>query len=334
MISIRELAKLADVSPATVSRVINGTAKVDEIKKNRVLETIRETGYQPNELALSLFRNSSKMIGIILSDIENPFFSELSKAIEDEAYGNGYKMLLCNSDNNTEKEKANIRMLHQLKADGLIIITNNEETNEELLNSKIPVVIVDRTFDSAVKGSGGILTIESDHYQGGRLAAEHLVECGCSDIVFLRGPIKYSSGYQRYRGYLEICKRYKLKIQYVDCLYQYRDGVEKTEELLKRYPKVDGIIACNDMVAIASYKVLHDKGIRVPEDVQLIGYDDISFSEMFVPKLTTIRQDIKTIGIIAVNLLLQKKAGKKTTLRNTLPVSLVQRETTKWRECK
>lgn len=127
MASIREVAKRAGVSPATVSRVINGTARVDEEKRERVEKAIEETGFRPNELARALYRKSSKIIGVIVPDIENPFFSELAKAIEKEAYEQEYRILLCNSDDQKEKELANLQMLAQLQADGVILMTNTGE---------------------------------------------------------------------------------------------------------------------------------------------------------------------------------------------------------------
>ena len=123
MAGIRDVARLAGVSPSTVSRVMNGTAHVEEDKKQKVLAAIQETGFKPNELARALFKQSSKIIGVIVPNIENPFFNELAKAVEEEAYRNGYKILLCNSNNNTEKELLNIQMLGRMKADGVIIVT-------------------------------------------------------------------------------------------------------------------------------------------------------------------------------------------------------------------
>ena len=215
MTSIREVAKLAGVSPATVSRVMNGTANVDEKKRQRVLEAIEKTGFRPNELARALYKKSSRMIGVIVPDIENPFFSELSKAVEEQAYRTGYRILLCNSDDDPQKEMMNIQMLVQMKADGIIITTNCDSTSRVLGDCPIPVVVVDRKL----KGESGTAFIEADHYKGGRLAARHLVECGCKNIVCLRGPLAYSSGRQRYQGYLDICEKYGLKEQYVDCTY-------------------------------------------------------------------------------------------------------------------
>ena len=152
MASIRDVARIAGVSPSTVSRVMNGTANVEEDKRQKVLAAIQETGFKPNELARALFKQSSKIIGVIVPNIENPFFNELAKAVEEEAYINGYKILLCNSNNNTEKELMNIQMLNQMKADGIIILTYSDKTGQAIASCQLPVVVVDRQLT----GSGQI----------------------------------------------------------------------------------------------------------------------------------------------------------------------------------
>lgn len=189
MTSIRDVAKIAGVSPATVSRVMNGTANVNEEKRQRVEAAIEKTGFCPNELARALYKKSSKIIGVIVPDIENPFFSELAKAVEDEAFQNGYRMLLCSSGNNAEKEMQNIQMLVQMKADGVIIMTNSVDTGKVLKTCPVPVVLVDRTLQNVNEKA----VVKSDHYKGGYLAAEHLVQCGCKNIVCLKEPSGYSS---------------------------------------------------------------------------------------------------------------------------------------------
>ena len=171
MTSIRDVAKIAGVSPATVSRVMNGTANVNEEKRQRVEAAIEKTGFCPNELARALYKKSSKIIGVIVPDIENPFFSELAKAVEDEAFQNGYRMLLCSSGNNAEKEMQNIQMLVQMKADGVIIMTDSADTGKVLKACQVPVVLVDRTLQNVNEKA----VVKSDHYKGGYLAAEHLL---------------------------------------------------------------------------------------------------------------------------------------------------------------
>ena len=325
MSSIREVAQKAGVSPSTVSRVINGSARVDPEKAERVRAVIAETGFKPNELARALYKKSSKIIGVIVPNIENSFFGELARAIEEEAFKNGYRILLCNSLNDTEKEVLNISTLDQLNADGIIIMTSSEDLKSRIGNCDIPFVILDRE----IEGLDEIACIESDHYKGGKLAAQHLLDCGCKNIICMRGPQRFSSGQQRFQGYLEVCREHGLEEQWMDCDYDYEDGLRVAEALLEKYPDADGMIACNDMVAIASYKVLRQKGYRVPEDIQLIGFDNIRFSRLFTPEFTTIIQPIKDLGRVAVSAIVQNGKGISVPKKLLFDVSLVERQTTK-----
>ncbi len=325
MISIREVASLAGVSPATVSRVINGTAKVDEIKKQRVQQVIAETGFKPNEAARTLYKKSAHLIGVIVPNIENPFFNEMAKAIENEAYERGYRLTLCSSNDDTEKEKNSIELLSRMNADGIILLTSEDEILEKVKDARIPVVVLDRT----VKHKNEVASITSDNYEGGRLGMEHMLECGCKNIVAMRGPQNVSSGRDRFRGYLDVCKERDVKVQYVDCSYDYEDGLVRTEELLKQFPDVDGIIAANDMAAISAYKVLTRHGKKVPEDVQLIGFDNIMMSRLMTPELTTVAQPIAEMGAKAAQILIDHIEGKEVPQKNIFEVKLINRETTK-----
>lgn len=325
MSTIREVAKLAGVSPATVSRVMNGTANVDDDKKNRVLEAIEKTGFQPNQLARALFKNSSRLVGLIVPNIDNPFFSELARKIEEEAFKRGYQIVLCSSGNNSDKELSNIRMLSRMKADGIILITNGEHTGKMIKETDLPVVVVDRHMTDG----GEIAYIESDHYTGGVLATEHLYECGCRKIVCLRGPQEYASGRLRFKGYQDVCRKYKLEEMYIDTAYTFEAGLKSAEFLLEKYPEADGIFAANDIVAISTYKVLKNHKIKVPKDVKLVGFDDIRFSSLMTPELTTIRQPIGKMGELAVDIICNYAEGKPYDEACILGVELVKRETTK-----
>lgn len=325
MASIREVAKLAGVSPSTVSRVMNNTANVDEEKKQRVLAAIEKTGFKPNELARALFKKSSKIIGVIVPTIENPFFNEMAKAIEEEAYKNGYRILLCNSNSDVEKEEMNVQMLSQMNADGLILMAHSDKIGPVIEECKLPVVIVDRML----AGDGGIAHVESDHYTGGILATEHLIECGCKNIVCIRAPQELSSGKKRYQAYKDVCAKYSIKEQCVDCKYSYTAGLVAAEEILQKYPDVDGIIANNDMVAISVYKVLQNNGYNVPEDIQLIGFDNIRFSRLVTPEISTITQPIKEMGKLAVQIIIDHINGIAYKKDHMFEVSLVERQTTK-----
>lgn len=325
MASIREVAKRAGVSPATVSRVINGTARVDEEKRERVEKAIEETGFRPNELARALYRKSSKIIGVIVPDIENPFFSELAKAIEKEAYEQEYRILLCNSDDQKEKELANLQMLAQLQADGVILMTNTGEKSQSYEAVSMPIVFVDRRLDEM----GQTSVIEADHYAGGKMAAEHLIACGCRKITCIRGPQELSSGKKRYEGYREVCRQYSMKERFVDSTYKYEDGAKAAEEVLRRYPDTDGIIACNDMTAVSVYKVLQKRGYRVPDDIQIIGFDGVKFGRFLTPELTTVAQPIKEMGKCAVQMILGTVKELPRDREMKFPMMLIKGETTK-----
>lgn len=324
MASIREVAKLAGVSPSTVSRVMNHTANVDEEKKKRVLDAIEATGFKPNELARALFKQSLKVIGVIVPSIENPFFSEIARAIEEEAFQSGYRILLCSSNGDVEKEKMNVHMLNQMKADGLIMMAQSEQTSEVIRDCEMPVVVLDRR----INGEKVIANINSNNYEGSFKAAKHLWECGCRKIVCMRGPQNASSGKERYLGYQQFCKEYKLEERCVDCDYSYDEGLWAAEEIIEKYPEVDGIVACNDMVAVSTYKILRKHGYSVPEDIQIIGYDNIRFSRLFTPEITTISQPIEEMGKMAVQIIISYINGQPVKENNRFEVELIARETT------
>lgn len=324
MATIREVAKLAGVSPSTVSRVMNGTAKVDEEKKQRVMEAIEKTNFQPNELARALFKQTSKIIGLIVPNIENPFFSELARVIEQECFARGFRLLLCNSNNDTKKERINVSMLHQMKADGLILITNSDRTGDIIADCNLPVVVVDRY----VTNGGEIAFVESDHYKGGRMATQCLLDGGCKKIVCFRGPQEFNSGRLRFQGYQDVCRENGIEVCYIDCAYSYEAGKKAAEELLERYPNVEGVFAANDMSALSTYKVFRSRGIRVPEDIQLVGFDDVNISSLVSPELTTIRQPVAEMGREAVDIICKYGEGQPFPTETVMEVELIQRETT------
>lgn len=325
MASIREVAKLANVSPATVSRVMNGTANVDDEKRNRVLKAIKETGFVPNEVARSLFRKSAKIIGLVIPSIENPFFTQMASAIEKEADEHGYRVIIYNTDNDFEKEKNALQMLSSMNADGIILTRIDEKLLPYVEATNIPVVITDSIF---LEGKD-ITYIYSDHYQGGRLATEHLLKCGCKKIVCIKGVQTIASARARYQGYHDVCSERNLKEYVIDCNYDFHMGLQAAEELLERYPDVDGIIASNDMVAISIYKILRKRNIDVPEQVQLIGYDDIELASLLSPELTTIHQSVKTIGKKAAEIIIFDNNKEVVENNYIFPVKLIERETTR-----
>lgn len=327
MISIRDVAKLANVSPATVSRVINGTANVDAEKTERVLRAISETGFVPNEAARTLFKKSANMIGLILPAIENPFFTQLASAIDRAANQQGYRLFMYNTNDDPDKELAAFQAMLAMNVDGIILTSCSEKLQPLVKDCKVPVVITDRI--SSVPGIDAYLYC--DCYQGGRLAAEHLLANGCTKLVCMQAPQHMFSARTRYEGYRDVCREHGLEERVIPCDYDFHAGLSATQELLRRFPDVDGIVACNDMVAISAYKLLHKLGISVPDQVQIVGFDGIHLSGLLSPELTTVVQPIEEIGVRATELIAHSDPLQKGT-KFVYPTSLVVRETTKRKE--
>lgn len=325
MASIRDVAKLADVSPATVSRVLNGTANVAPETRDRVMQAIAQTEFVPNEVARSLFKKSARTIGLVIPSIRNPYFTQLAGIIDETANRNGYRLFLCNVGDDPEKERAAVQMLTAMNADGIIVAPAGGTIQEYIENCAIPVVAVDALFPSETVRA----FVCCDYRQGGRLAMEHLLESGCENIVCIRGPQRIFSAKERYEGYRDVCRERAIAEQAVDCDYDFNAGLAMTEELLDKYPEVDGIIACNDIVAISTYKVLHKKRIPVPEQIQLVGFDDIYWSNLITPELTTIAQPIQAMAEQATELIINHIENQEKGAKFVFPVSLVVRETTK-----
>jgi len=215
-------------------------------------------------------------------------------------------------------------MLSSMNADGIILARIDEKLLPYVEATNIPVVITDSLF----LGGKDITYVYSDHYQGGRLAAEHLIECGCKKIVCIKGVQTIASANARYRGYHDVCREHGIEERTINCDYDFFNGLRAAEELLEKYPDVDGIIATNDMVAISIYKVFKKHNISVPEQVQLIGFDDIEIASIMTPELTTIRQGVKNIGKKAAELIIFDSNKEMEENNYIFPVKLIERETT------
>ena len=331
MSSIREVARLADVSPATVSRVINGSSNVSMEKRQRVLDAIAKTDFVPNEAARTLFKRSSKTIGLIIPSIRNPFFTQFASVIDEVTKEHGYRLLLCNVDDDLEQERAALQKMVAASVDGVILASTNDEIQEDLTLFPLPVIVVDARLSTDKVNA----YIYCNYYKGGQLAVQHLHEdCGCRNIVCIRGPQHIYTARARYEGYRDYCQDHGILEQTVDCDYDFKAGLEMTKELLEKYPDVDGILACDDIVAISTYKVLYNKNIRVPEQIQLVGFDDTSLSSLISPELTTIRQPIDEMARKAAQMILEQSVPEKKGECFIFPVSLVVRETTKGKQSK
>jgi DNA-binding LacI/PurR family transcriptional regulator len=322
-VTIRDVAKKADVSVATVSRVLNGTANVNDSKKRKVEVAIEELGYRPNSIARSLSKKQTNTIGLILPSIVNPFFNEIAEAVEKRAHYRGYKVILCNSSNDAEKERNYIRSLIQNQIDGFVIISDNKAEND----IKVPVVYLDRYgVDMDQKHP----IIRSNHYQGGYQAGKHLIEKGCKKIAYIGKKKLHDDKNERIDGFIDSAEKYDVDWENVFCEYEYESGRKGVSELFEKRQDIEGIFAGNDLIAYAVIREAFERNIRIPEELQIVGYDDILFSKLLTPALTTIAQPVKTLGELAVDVIVEILSDKNYYSDDiVLPVNLVKRSTTK-----
>lgn len=321
-ISIKEIAKLANVSTATVSRVINNTGNVNEDKRKLVMDAIEQTNYSPNKIAQSLFSNSSKIIGYIVPNITNPYFSELGRFLEMRAFEKGYHIILCNSNNDYNKEVDYIKNLNAMNADGVILITDNPKADYK---TNLKTVVIDRKIET----TEDYFSIRANHYKGSYLATKHLFESGCKKLVYLGPTESISSAVERFKGYTDFCEEHSITPNFIKCDFVFDDAVFKTQLLLNKFKNVDGIVCSNDVIAMACYKILFANGISVPNDIKIIGYDNILDSYMVTPSITTIAQPIKQLAEKAVDVMIDLINDKKPLEDELIfGVELIKRQTT------
>ncbi|USB32195.1 LacI family DNA-binding transcriptional regulator [Paenibacillus sp. YPG26] len=325
MSTINDVALKAGVSVTTVSRVLNNRGYISEATRKKVFKTMEELNYQPNEIARSLLRKQSNLIGLIIPSVSHPFFSELTNHIEYYAYQNGWKVLLCNSHMDPVKEKDYIGMLKRNRVDGIIMGSHTLEI-EEYRNLNSPIVTFDRQIDNEIP------FISSDNYQGGVLAAELLISKGCRAIVHVCGNLELAMlANYRNDGFKDTAEKHGIQHTTIQTdmnvldSQQYNQIVQK---MLEEYPEVDGIFASSDIIAACAVRECFARGKRVPQDIRIVGYDDIDMAAWFIPGITTIRQPIEALGSLAVELIQKQLEGVAFEKENLLPVELIERSTT------
>lgn len=324
MPTIREIAKEAEVSIATVSRVINNKGGVNEKTKKRVQSVIEKLNYKPNSIAVRLNNKKSRTIALIMPDITNPFFPELAKFIEKETMKRDYNLIICSSDNDEETEKKQLSMIEQKYIDGMIIVS--DYFNKSYLSRDIPVVVIDRITNDEFS------TVTSKNYDGAVKATNHLIEVGCKKIAHVSGPGHLKIVQDRLAGYKSVVesKKWFNNSYIIDGDYSLEKAFEVTRCLLNKNKDIDGIFAGNDLMAVGVLKALYSLGKRVPKDIAVIGFDGISFSNLTIPELSTIAQPIDKMAIEATEILFNQINDKNSNITHRqLGVTLLQRESTK-----
>ena len=301
MASIKDVASKAGVSVATVSRVLNNNPRVKSPARARILAAIDQLGYQPSGIARNMRSQSVRVIGLVISDIQNPFFTTLVRAVEDVAYENQYTVLLCNSDEDLQKEQLYIDVLSRERVAGAIIVPTGKDAFTPLLNARVPVVMVDRIVADRVADA-----VVLDNVAGAFAATKHLIELGHRRIGLVGAPTSVSVGRERQRGYEKALRASKLKLDpNLICIGNFKEqgGYQAARALLERDPRPTAIFAVNNLMTLGACQAIAEKRLRIPKDISVIGFDDMPWFALLTPPLTAVRQPTYEIGVQAARLL-------------------------------
>lgn len=306
--TIKDVAQEANVSTNTVSRALNNKPDVSPETRKRVLSVAKKLNYSPNHLARSLISKRTGTLGVVVTDNANPFYARVIKGIEDAVREHGYNIILCNTDEDSEREADAIRLLQQKRVDGILItpVQKDYQYLEDLKQYQNPFVLLNRHPKNEQMDY-----VINDNAYGANLAVEHLISIGRMRIGYICGPPTISSVQERLQGCQTAMQVADLR---PDSLLVERTnlkmegGFSAMQKLLDN-DAPDGIFAYSDILAIGAMKALLDANLRIPEDVALIGYDDIEFAGMLEVPLTTVRQPRYRIGQEAANILIDKING-------------------------
>ncbi|MCS6834393.1 MAG: LacI family transcriptional regulator [Anaerolineae bacterium] len=326
-VTIRDVADLAQVSVTTVSHVINNTRYVEPNTRERVQMAIKSLNYRPNSLARSLRRRGTATIGLLVPDNSNPFFAEVARVIEDLGFERGYSVILCNSDSSEEREARYVDVLLSKQVDGLLVISAGSHPNfiSSILSSHVPLVVVDRETPELQADQ-----VLLDNEVGGALAAHYLLDLGHQRIGIIIGPNEAAPSALRFRGFCRALQERGVAWDDSRCVmgdFHYSGGEQGARKLLDAHPDLTAIFATNDLMAMGAVNQARRRGRRVPEDLSIIGFDNISQSAAFYPPLSTVAQPIEALGRHSLNLLLARIGGDdRPPQRIVLQPSLVIRE--------
>ncbi len=319
--TIRDVARVAEVHPGTVSRALNEETRtlVNPETAERVLRAAEQLGYRPNPIARGLKTNRSFTVGVVIPDLTNPLFPPIMRGIEDRLAEAGYTALIVNTDNDADRERSQITAMRARQVDGFIAATArlDHELLEEAGAGGTPLVLVNRSFED-----GSVPAVTVDDREGIRLAVEHVAALGHRRIGHLAGPQNVSTGHRRYLGFLDAMRAAGLDVpdgyvSFTTALLE-PEGARACAELLDCRPQVTAIVAGNDRLAIGCYDTFAARGLSCPEDVSIVGFNDMPFIDRLRPPLTSVRVPQREIGTVAADLLLSQLADPAQPAREIL----------------
>jgi LacI family transcriptional regulator len=320
-VTLRDVARLADVHPGTVSRALNERTRalVSPDTAQRVIAAAEELGYRPNPIARGLKTNRSYTVGVLVPDLTNPLFPPIVRGIEDRLGGAGYTSLIASTDNDPVRERLDVTALRARHVDGFISATarRDDEIVREMLAAGEPVVLV----NGATPG-GAAPSVTTDDRTGARLAVDHLVALGHREIAHLGGPQTLATGHRRLEAFVAAMRAAGIEPdpRLIRCgaTFSEEEGAWACRELLEDGLRFTAIVAGNDLMALGCYDVLRERGLRCPEDVSVVGCNDIRFADRFDPPLTTVRLPHHEVGATAAELLLERLEDPDAAPRHVL----------------
>ena len=345
VITIRDVARESGYSPSTVSIVLNNaplSRYIPADTKARIVTAARRLGYRPNPLARSLRSQRSNIVGVMVFNITDPFCTPILRGIENSLYQSNYLSLLADAHNEPHRFERYLEMLLDRRVEALIVVANWLVTDIKLLadltEKQVPTVIAGRAFEAE-----SVSTVSVDNEGGASMALEHLYRLGHRDIAFLRGPKNLASSGQRWKGIRNFAQSAGLRLdskriaelpESLDPNSSFEAGSHLTSELLRREKPFTALMAYDDVTALGALRALKKKGLRVPEDCSVIGFDDVAQASLSVPSLTTVRQPMEAMGSMSVGIILDaiQSVSQKRDLpvvRRRIPAEIVVRESTR-----
>lgn len=313
--TIKDIAKVLNVTNATVSKALNDRKDISEEMKIRVRKVAEELNYKPNILARGLVKNESKTIGLIIPDITNPFYPEIAQGIEETINKDDYSLILCNSNWNKTKENNHINLLIGKKVDGLIIAPIGIE-QADVVEVDFPIVTVGNKSKTIEENY-----VVIDDEKGGYIATSHLIENGCRNILFIGGQENVLSNKDRLKGYKRALLENNMEVKENNIYsndFKRESGYIIFKKIISANQVPDGVFAGNDILALGVMQAIRESGLRIPEDIKIVGFDDIIYSQYPEIALTTIVQPKYEMGVLAAKLLLSKIKNPKLKIENII----------------
>jgi DNA-binding LacI/PurR family transcriptional regulator len=329
-VTIRSVAQEAGVSTTTVSKVINHTGSISEQTRKKVFAAMKKLNYSPDVAAASLRGKRTKAFGLLVPDISNPFYAEIARSIEDQSHKFGYNVMMCNTDNDAEKEKSYLSLLTSQRIDGLVVASafRSPDLLEEMLDKGFPMVLMASEIPKL-----SVNTVTVDDFKGGYLATSHLLSLGHEKIAIIIENVRSNAA--RLAAFKEAMQEADLPIP--ECFIvkteaSIQKGYETGKKILSMEERPTAIFACNDLLAAGVLQAAKEVGLNIPQDLSIVGFDNTVLSTTTSPMLTTISQPIKLMGAKAVDLLIEEMKEEKTNKERLLlsPELIIRQSTAKF----